>query len=181
MWILWASGPGHAHSPHALHLARALEGSGGRVVFWHFGQRILGSSKMTDGNASAREAGRLGRRPRSRFWVGFLVAVAVLAAIIVITYPRVLFLFFGDREPEALTVDNRTDETLLLYYRNPDGSEYPLRALVPPIPPRSTVKTEASCTATELVARTEVGRLVARRGPFEECNVETWIIELLSG
>ena len=58
-----------------------------------------------------------------------------------------------------------------------DGSEQPLDALAPPIAPGASVLTEISCAADELVARTEHGEFIARRGPFEECNLETWVID----
>jgi hypothetical protein len=132
---------------------------------------------MSDRDTTGKARGRRLSRPV----VALIVLVALLAAIVYVTYPSVLTLFIGDAEVDTLRVENRTDETLLVYSKYPDGSEHRLDRLVPPIPPQTTVQTEAPCAATELVARTENGDLVAKRGPFEKCNLEKWVIEAGSG
>jgi hypothetical protein len=89
--------------------------------------------------------------------------------------------FFGDREPETLNIENRTDETILVYQVWVDGSEHPLPQVGLGIPPHTARQAGVFCAAEELVARTENGDLVPKRGPFEECNLETWVIETPPG
>lgn len=112
---------------------------------------------------------------RVLFWVLLAVGTAYLFS------PFIYGALFGDRERETLRIENRTDETLLVYDVYVDGSEHPLDRIVPPIPPRATVHTGLPCGAGQLVARTEKGSVVERRGPFEECNLETWVIEAPPG
>jgi hypothetical protein len=122
---------------------------------------------------------RTGRRrtlvARVLFWVLLAAGVAYLLS------PFLYGALFADREPETLRIENRTDETILVYQVWVDGSEHRLERLARPIAPRTSGQTEIFCAAVQLVARTEEGSFVARRGPFEECNLETWVIETLGG
>lgn len=49
------------------------------------------------------------------------------------------------------------------------------------IPPRSSLPTGDDCGSVEMVATTSDGTEIARRGPFEECKLDTWVIQGLSG
>jgi hypothetical protein len=120
---------------------------------------------------------RRGRRGRL-----LLVAILLLAALIVsigyfLLSPSVLGRLWEPRAKPTLRIENRTDDTILVYDVWVDGSEHPLDVLAPPIAPRTSVQTEIPCAAGELVARTQDDEFVARRGPFKECNVGDWIIE----
>jgi hypothetical protein len=115
-----------------------------------------------------------------------LIGILLLAALIVSTgyvllSPSVMGRLWERPRPPSLRVDNRTDHTILLYDVWVDGSEHRMDALAPPIAPRTSVQTGITCAADELVARTKMGGLVERRGPFRDCNVETWVIERMSG
>jgi hypothetical protein len=132
---------------------------------------MFGEEAKSTNNRDPRARRRWGSFARVVFWVALAVGVVYLLS------PYLFGALFGDRERETLKVENRTDETLLVYSKYPDGSEHRLDRLVPPIPPQTTVQTAAPCAATELVARTDAGDLIARRGPFQECNLETWVIE----
>lgn len=118
---------------------------------------------------------------RSRGGRLLLFAVLLLAGLTVsIAYllsPSVPGRFWEPRAKPTLRIENRTENTILVYDVWVDGSEHPLDALAPPVAPRTSVQTEIACAADELVARTADGEFIARRGPFEECNVEDWIIE----
>jgi hypothetical protein len=113
-----------------------------------------------------------GERKRSRGW-GAVAVVLVVAAVI----GAGLYLFLGSGGPEQQSrrIENRTTQTVYLFLRDSEGSEDPFD-LAPKIPPQSSVVVYG-CGAGEWVARTLDGTLVARRGPFSECNSEDWIIE----
>jgi hypothetical protein len=135
---------------------------------------------MFGGEKSEKNRDARRRRPWTIVaWTLFWVALAV--GVVYLLSPYLFGALFGDREPETLKVENRTDETLLLYQVYVDGSEHPLDGIAPPVPPLATVDVGLPCGASHLVARTEEGSLVARRGPFEECNSEKWVIEAGSG
>lgn len=120
-------------------------------------------------------------RRRRLLAVALLLLAALVALIAYVAYPTIGTVVLGDPGKETLRVENRTDDTLLVYSKDPDGSEHRLTHTVPAIPPNTSVQTDFPCAATELVARTEDGDFVARRGPFRECNLQVWIIESASG
>jgi hypothetical protein len=109
---------------------------------------------------------------RSHGW-GAVVVVVVVAALVgagIYLYSRA-----GSAEPRSRRIENRTDQVLYLYLRDAQGSEDSFD-LAPKLGPRSSVVVYG-CGAGEWVARTRQGTLVARRGPFEDCSAEPWIIE----
>ena len=114
---------------------------------------------------------RRGRRG-ARGW-GAILAVVVVAAIV--GAGIYLFLRSDDPAQQSRRIENRTGQTVYLFLRDAEGSEDPFD-LAPRIPPNSSVVVYG-CGAGEWVARTRDGALVARRGPFEECNSEDWVIE----
>jgi hypothetical protein len=114
---------------------------------------------------------RSGRR-RSRGWGAVLVVLAVAAIVGLGVF---LFVRSGDPARSSRSIENRTEQTVYLYLRDAEGSEDPFD-LAPRIRPHSSVVVYG-CGGGEWVARTLDGTLVARRGPFEECNSEDWIIE----
>lgn len=103
--------------------------------------------------------------------IGLLVGVVVLLA-----QPGILGGLLGDPAKEVLTIDNRSDEALLVYVKLSDGSEQRLDQLIPPIPPQTSLETDAPCTGevSALVARDHAGELVADRPQSDEC---IWVIE----
>jgi len=123
--------------------------------------------------ANDRTPGRLSGW--ERLGIGLVVAAIVVGFVWLLLQPALLGSLLGDPAKEVLAIDNRTDQRLLVYHVYFDGSEHPTE-LVPPIPPRSRIETGLPCGAGELAARTRDGELVARRGPFDECNLEDWII-----
>jgi hypothetical protein len=111
----------------------------------------------------------------------FLIGLLLLAALVVSTgyvllSPSVLGRLW-ESSRNGLTIDNRTSEPLHIFARRPDGSERAVAPVIPPIPPHAYFESDFLCAAGELVARNQRGELVARRGPFEECNLEPWVIE----
>lgn len=102
-------------------------------------------------------------------------AILVIAAVVFVAWPTFWAAVLSDPEREVLTIENRTDAAIIVYLRYPDDSEHPTE-LIPTIPPQARVETELPCGAGALVARAEEGSLVAKRGPFPECNLEDWII-----
>jgi hypothetical protein len=126
---------------------------------------------------SGGSGSRWGRRVR-RFLVGLLLLAALIVSTgYVLLSPSVLGRFWERPRPSTLRIENRTDHAILVYDVWVDGSEHRMDALAPPIAPRTSVRTEIPCAADELVARTKGGEFIARRGPFEECNLEPWVIE----
>ena len=114
-----------------------------------------------------------------RWWERIWLALMILAIIAVIVWfllqPTVLGGLLGDPAKEVLAIDNRTDQRLVVFLVYPDGSEHP-STLIPALPPHTRTETGLPCGAGELVARTPEGAFVAGRGPFEECNLEDWVI-----
>jgi hypothetical protein len=139
------------------------------------GVGVLGDETKSGNDRGARAGRRWTFVARVFFWVVLAVGLAYFSS------PFLYGALFGDRGKETLRIENRTDETLLVYSEEPDGSEHRLTHTIPPVPPAESVQTDFPCAATELVARTGDGDLVARRGPFEECNQETWVIEPAPG
>jgi hypothetical protein len=76
---------------------------------------------------------------------------------------------------KGLRIENRTAQRLLIYSKVGDDPARRYTA-APTIPPRSTIGAGDPCAAQLLIARTARGELVDRRGPFDQCNLTTWII-----
>lgn len=53
--------------------------------------------------------------------------------------------------------------------------------LAPEVEAHSSGRACLECASRDLVARTEDGDLVSRRGPFQEGNLKGWIVELPVG
>jgi hypothetical protein len=70
-------------------------------------------------------------------------------------------------------IENRTDETLVIFLEERDGE----RLRVIEVPPHSSTDLPSNCAAAEYVAVTRDGNEVARRSRSKECNLEDWIIE----
>lgn len=83
---------------------------------------------------------------------------------------------FGDHgasPEESLQIENRTEDTLVIYERRDDPDDEPSEARVS-ISPVSGIRTE--CPVNVIVARTIEGQIVSTREPGVDCNVD-WIIE----
>jgi hypothetical protein len=123
-----------------------------------------------------RKKGPLRWATRRRAKLG---ALGVLIAFVVTVVGFSVLFVYGmseDIDPRGLEIENRTGEIVLIYLAPAGGGEE--RSLfVPEIPPRTTVESGITCGAAEFVARTEEGQLLDRRGPFDGCNLDKWIIE----
>jgi hypothetical protein len=65
------------------------------------------------------------------------------------------------------------DETLTVYSVIERSGE---RVLLTTVPPHESVPTGDDCGASEMIAMASDGTEIARRGPFEECHLERWVI-----
>jgi hypothetical protein len=104
-----------------------------------------------------------------------LKLVAALAGIAAIAL--VLPACFGDPEPPpGVQIENRTDLQLKVFSLTSDGT----RLLVAEVSPHESSEAAGGpCVRDfQLVAETPDGTIIARRGPFDECNKEPWIIEV---
>jgi hypothetical protein len=84
---------------------------------------------------------------------------------------------FGDHgasPEEFLQIENRTEDTLVIYERQDDADDEPSEVRVNSISPVSVIRTE--CPVNVIVARTIEGQIVSTREPGVHCNVD-WIIE----
>lgn len=79
----------------------------------------------------------------------------------------------GDPAPPGPEIQNDTAVIVYVFTVEPDGTEIS-RSFVQPGESRTLF---GNCTG-EFLARDEGGRLLGHRGPFETCNLDTWIIEL---
>lgn len=82
-------------------------------------------------------------------------------------------------DPEGLSIDNRTDQELLVYgvlRRGGTNSEVTDEELRAKVPPGTIAMTRVGCGSGEFVARTDDGDEVARR-VSTECSEDPWIIE----
>jgi hypothetical protein len=104
-----------------------------------------------------------------------VVLVVSAIAVWMLRYAEIV-----DPPEDTLRVENRTNETIVIYDRLADGSEIP-SPIFPEIEAGSSFTVYLTCGDGSLAARTEDGELVDTRGPFEECNLEDWIIEAPGG
>jgi len=113
------------------------------------------------------------RSPASRIvWaVSILVVLSVLLFVGLIV---VIGLVQGDPGRKHLQIENRTDETIEVFKIFEDAGEE--RTLYAIIPPRSSFPTGDDCGSAEMIATTRDGTEIARRGPFEKCHLERWVI-----
>jgi hypothetical protein len=133
---------------------------------------------MTDTRKPNRE-GRAGGRSFSGWRVGLIFGLLLI--VVFVGCREFVFRVLAEPPEDTLTIENRTEETLLIYLRRPAGTEVPLEEFVPEIPPGASVQTDLACTSGRLVARSVEGELVATRGPFDECNLDDWIVDLPQG
>jgi hypothetical protein len=115
-------------------------------------------------------------RSWERLWRA-LIVVAVVGVVVWLFLIALLVALLGDREKEGLVIQNRTDQTILVYSVYVDGSEHRAEGIFPPIPPHTRFESDLPCGAGGLAARTQGGKLLSRRGPFDECELEDWIID----
>jgi hypothetical protein len=118
------------------------------------------------------ESGRVAlerRRPRL-----FILLISLVAAALVVGVWLIVFATnFADTYGPYPRIDNRTDETLVIFLEERDGE----RLRLVEVPPHSTTDLPSNCAAGELVAVTRDGTEVARRPRSNECNLEQWTIE----
>jgi hypothetical protein len=98
------------------------------------------------------------------------IVVAVISSIAIV-YVAVFAL--SDRPEQGLEVVNRTEEVIFIYQISPDGTQ----GLQAKVDPGQSVVTAIECGAVPLIARQRDSAVVAKRGPFEECNMADWVIE----
>jgi hypothetical protein len=121
------------------------------------------------------ESGYNGGPKRSpTFRIVWIVPILViLAGLLVIGWIVVMGLIQGDPREEYVQIENRTDETLTIYsVVEPSGE----RVLLTTVPPHETFPTGDKCGASEMIATTSAGIEIARRGPFERCHLEKWVV-----
>lgn len=109
----------------------------------------------------------------------FLVVLLVTAYVFVSNYgdpPERPGITIVNNTPDALTV-----RSVLFYF--PSGSPAPWPGWKPLLVAEVPAHGEAEAAGgpciggNQLVARAPDGTVVARRGPFEECNPDAWVIE----
>ena len=105
--------------------------------------------------------------------------LVVLAGLLFVGLIVAIGLVQGDPGRKYLQIENRTDQTLKIF-RLIEGVGQS-RTFYVAIPPRSSLPTGDDCGSVEMVATTSDGTEIARRGPFEECRLDTWVIQGLSG
>jgi hypothetical protein len=127
---------------------------------------------MQDGGAA-----RAKRSPTSRIvWTASVLVI--LAGLLFIGWIVMTGLIQGDPREEYVQIENRMDETLTVYsVIEPSGE----RVLLTTVPPHESVPTGDDCGASEMIATTGAGTEIARRGPFEQCHLETWVIRDVPG
>jgi hypothetical protein len=102
-----------------------------------------------------------------------LVGVTLLLAILLAIAPQL----FGFVDPVdlGLRVENRTDRTIVVVAPPPPGGTEDV--VYARIAPHTSARTGLDCASILLIARTEDGEEIARRGPFDDCNQKDWVIE----
>jgi hypothetical protein len=98
-----------------------------------------------------------------------LVAAGVVAGVSLIVFAT----NFADAYGPYPRIENRTDETLVIFLEERDGE----RLKVIEVSPQSSTDLPSNCAAAEYVAVTRDGHEVARRPRSDECNLEHWIVE----
>lgn len=130
---------------------------------------------MNEETNGVAEAGGRGNRRRWAVWIALGVLGIGALGFWALQYAEIV-----DPPEDTLRVENRTNETIVVYHRLADGSETPSH-IFPEIEAGSSFTVYLTCGSGSLAARTEDGELVDTRGPFEECNLEDWIIEAPGG
>lgn len=69
-------------------------------------------------------------------------------------------------------IQNRTSQTLKIIAVLDGGDTF----VYSKIPPHSSVWTGDDCGSVQMIAKTGDGMEIAHRGPFDRCNLETWVI-----
>jgi hypothetical protein len=97
----------------------------------------------------------------------------VLTAIAV-TFSLESCTIYGDEEPPpGFSIENRTDSALTIYAIGFEGK----KVLAGEVPPHESRRSTFQCIGSEqFIAETADGTVVARRGPFEQCNRDRWVI-----
>lgn len=104
-------------------------------------------------------------------WIASILVI--LTGLVVISWIVVMGLIQGDPREEYVQIENRTDETLTIYsVIEPSGE----RVLLTTVSPHESFPTGDDCGASEMIATTSAGIEIARRGPFERCHLEKWVI-----
>jgi hypothetical protein len=120
------------------------------------------------------------QRSLSILWrvILLLIGTAFVAGVI---YADQVGIIQADRESAGQVVQNNTEEMIVVYSVDPDGTEW----LIGGVPPGQSRPFGGTCWS-ELAARDAAGGLVARRGPFgdvlaepfhDKCDVPTWVVE----
>lgn len=128
----------------------------------------------------SKQDGRSDRAKRSvasrTVWA--ISILVVLAGLLFVGLIVAIGLVQGDRSEQHLQIENRTDQTLIVYgVIEPSGET----VLLTTIPPHDSVSTGDDCGSVMMIATASDGTEIARRGPFEECKLDTWVIQGLSG
>jgi hypothetical protein len=113
-----------------------------------------------------------GKRVRV-FWTVLLSAFGILAGFVVVASVLLAFVL-GDRVPHGVKVVNGTIATVSVYAVVDVGTET-VEVLQAVVPARSTVDSGVTCGRSHLIAKRGLS-VVATRGPFNECNMDDWVI-----
>jgi hypothetical protein len=119
------------------------------------------------------EGTRQPERPRPRRWLYILLTSLVAATLVAGALLIVFATNFADTYGPYPKIENRTDQTLVIFLEERDGE----RLRVIEVPPHSSTDLPSNCAAGMLVAVSREGNEVARRPRSNECNLENWIIE----
>jgi len=124
-----------------------------------------------------RWATRAKRSSTSRI-VWIVSIFVVLAGLLFVGFIVAIALVQGDPYRPSLQIENRTDQTVIVY-RVIEGTGE--RAWLTTIPPHDSVSTGDDCGSTKMIAAASDGTEIARRGPFEECHLARWVIREAPG
>ena len=115
----------------------------------------------------------VGEKPRRwKRWLRYGVQTTLAVGVAAIVSVLVLLRGLGDPAPGGLRIENRTEETVVVYSVGFDERIVPLLTLGP----RSSVQSGVGCP-TELVAQTRIGVEIERRPKPTGCHLDPWTID----
>jgi len=167
----------------------APDSSDGRRTKNNVGSSIMTASDVSPRETGGAESGKIfahlpedetrmetptlrPERRRPRLWMVILVMSLVVVPLAAVAWLFVFATNFADTYGPYPRIENRTDETLVIFLEERDGER--LRLIE--VPPHSTTDLPSNCAAGELVAVTQDGKEVARRPRSQECNLRDWTI-----
>jgi hypothetical protein len=117
-------------------------------------------------------------RPERSLASRLVIAISILlvvAGLLFLGWVYAIGQLLGEPALEGLQIANRTDQRLTIYWVSEapyEGKELQFDAI-----DAHTTRTIADdCASLEMIARAPDGTEVARRGPFDQCNLKTWVI-----